>query len=605
MSMNKFYTDEVNAQIVIALLKANGIRKIVASPGTTNIPITGSVQNDPFFEVYSSVDERSAAYMACGLAHASGEPVVLTCTGATASRNYLPGMTEAFYRKLPVIAITSTASLIECGHLLPQCIDRSVIPCDVANISIALPPVKDREDFWDCEIKANQAILEATRSGGGPVHINLVTSYMKTFNTRTLPEVRAIRRFEYHDALPELDVAKKIAVFIGAHAAFSEEQIKSLELFAKTHNAVFFCDHTSSYKGYAKIVGSLPASQKLHENPIYPRLKPELIIHIGEISGDYPSQGFLTTSEAPVWRISQDGELRDRFRNLQHVFQMREQDFFNRCSVNKEPIEPVYLTAWNQYTDGLRTRIPDVPFSNTWIAEKISRRLPQNSIIHFGILNSLRNWNLYNIAESISSACNVGGFGIDGCVSTLFGSALADTKKLNFGIIGDLAFFYDLNSIGNRHIPKNLRILMINNGGGCEFELSTHFGSQFGEQTGDFISAGGHFGSKSSLLIKHYAENLGFKYLTANSKETFMDVAEIFVSESDEWQPIVFECFTNFEDESLALELMSSIDNTPNPSPNEQSVTKKIIKKSVDKTVEIMLKTMPSGVRRSLKEALK
>jgi 2-succinyl-5-enolpyruvyl-6-hydroxy-3-cyclohexene-1-carboxylate synthase len=105
--MTKHYTDEENAQIIIALLKAHGIRKIVASPGTTNIPITGSVQNDPYFEVYSAADERSAAYLACGLTYESGEPVVLSCTGATASRNYLPGLTEAWYRKLPVIAITS------------------------------------------------------------------------------------------------------------------------------------------------------------------------------------------------------------------------------------------------------------------------------------------------------------------------------------------------------------------------------------------------------------------------------------------------------------------------------------------------------------------
>ena len=110
--MSKYYTDEKNAQIVIALLKAHGIRKVVASPGATNIPIVGSIQNDQFFDVYSSVDERSAAYLACGMAYASGEPVVLSCTGATASRNYMPGLTEAWYRKLPIIAIMSTHS---CG----------------------------------------------------------------------------------------------------------------------------------------------------------------------------------------------------------------------------------------------------------------------------------------------------------------------------------------------------------------------------------------------------------------------------------------------------------------------------------------------------------
>ena len=89
------YTDERNVQIVIALLKAHGIRRVIASPGTTNMTFVVSVQNDPWVQLWSSVDERSAAYLACGMAAETGEPVVISCTGATASRNYLPGLTEA------------------------------------------------------------------------------------------------------------------------------------------------------------------------------------------------------------------------------------------------------------------------------------------------------------------------------------------------------------------------------------------------------------------------------------------------------------------------------------------------------------------------------
>ena len=106
--MDFHYTSERNVQIVLALLKANNIKKVVASPGATNESIVASMQYDPYFEMYSCVDERSAAYMACGLAAESGEIVVLSCTGATSSRNYLPGLTEAYYRKLPILAITSS-----------------------------------------------------------------------------------------------------------------------------------------------------------------------------------------------------------------------------------------------------------------------------------------------------------------------------------------------------------------------------------------------------------------------------------------------------------------------------------------------------------------
>ena len=178
------YTDERNVQIVIALLKAHGIRRVIASPGTTNMTFVVSVQNDPWFQLWSSVDERSAAYLACGMAAETGEPVVISCTGATASRNYLPGLTEAYYRKLPVLAITSTRGNHKIGHLIDQQIDRRNIPNDVSMESVTLPMVKDSEDEHICEIEANKAILALFLNGGGPAHINLYTRYSKNFSVR-------------------------------------------------------------------------------------------------------------------------------------------------------------------------------------------------------------------------------------------------------------------------------------------------------------------------------------------------------------------------------------------------------------------------------------
>ena len=101
--MNSFYCDDKSIQILISLLKQNNIKKVIASPGTTNLGFVASIKRDSFFEIYSCVDERAACYMAGGLAVESGEPVVITCTGATASRNYYPGLTEAYYRKIPIL----------------------------------------------------------------------------------------------------------------------------------------------------------------------------------------------------------------------------------------------------------------------------------------------------------------------------------------------------------------------------------------------------------------------------------------------------------------------------------------------------------------------
>ena len=182
--MEKCYTNEIHTQILIALLKAHGIRKVVASPGATNICFVASIQNDPYFEIYSSVDERSAAYIACGLSAESGEAVVLSCTGATASRNYIPALTEAFYRKLPILAITSTQRIERIGHNIPQVIDRRTPLNDIVKMSTQVSEINNEEDKWNCEITINKAILALKHHGGGPVHINLVTNYSSMYNTK-------------------------------------------------------------------------------------------------------------------------------------------------------------------------------------------------------------------------------------------------------------------------------------------------------------------------------------------------------------------------------------------------------------------------------------
>ena len=552
--MTKYYSVEKNVQIIIALLKEHGIKKVIASPGTKNMTLVISMQNDPYFEIYSSVDERSAAYMACGLSAETGEPVVISCTGATASRNYLSGLTEAYYRKLPILAITSDHSPSKIGHNIAQIIDRSILPKDTTNFSVTLPIVKNDEDFWDCEIKTNKAILELSRHGGGPVHINVPTTYSKSFNVKELPKTRIIRRITLSDEFPKLPVGN-IAVFIGSHKRFTEKQTETIDKFCSTHNAVVFCDHTSSYKGRHRVLYALSAGQQMADISSH---KPDLLIHIGEITGDYYS---LKMKGKHVWRISEDGEIKDTFQKLSYVFEMTEQSFFEHY-IDEGIEESInsYLNFCTKNLNKLHTKIPDLPFSNIWIASKMSSRLPENSTVHFGILNSLRSWNFFELPDSVCSSSNVGGFGIDGNLSALVGASLASKNRLYFGIIGDLAFFYDMNVIGNRHIGNNLRILMVNNGKGAEFRHFNHIAAQHGNYADEFIAAAGHFGNKSQTLVKHYAQDLGFEYLCASNKKEFEQVYSRFLDPKITEKPIVFEVFTNSEDESLALEKILNID---------------------------------------------
>ncbi|MGD6735126.1 thiamine pyrophosphate-binding protein [Photobacterium leiognathi subsp. mandapamensis] len=565
--MKNFYTREKNTQIIIQLLKAHGISRVITSPGTANMAFVGSIQNDPFFECFSSVDERSAAYMACGLAEETGEPVVLTCTGATASRNYLPGLTEAYYRKLPILAITSVSSLY-CGHLTPQVIDRSIMPIDTCKLSIQLPIVKDNDDFWHCEISVNRAILELNRYGGGPVHINLPTIYDKNFDAKVLPNCKVIKRFIISDNFPKLKRGN-IAIFIGSHSRMDDDEVIVIEEFCKKNNAVVFCDHTSNYNGKYRLPFALIGSQKLLDKSIF---SPDILIHIGEISGDYYTQNIVANE---VWRVSKDGEIRDRFRKLKYVFEMSEKEFFGSY-LSTDNKNETYFTKCKKELNDIIDEIPELPFSNIWAAYKLSKLIPKGSIVNLAILNSLRSWNFFPLDESITVSSNVGGFGIDGSLSTLIGSSLANPKRLCFGVIGDLALFYDMNVLGNRHTGNNIRILLINNGKGTEFRNASHAAeSVFGLDTDEHIAAARHYGDKSKVLIKNYVESLGFEYLTASNKAEFEEQYNKFLTPEVTSNPILFELFTDSKDESDALELMLNIKS--DSKEKLKSVSKKML----------------------------
>lgn len=549
----QFYSAERNTQIVLSLLKQFGIDKLILSPGATNISVVASAQQDPFFTLYSAPDERSAAYMACGLAAETGEPVVLSCTGATASRNYIPGLTEAYYRHLPVLAVTSTQPVSRVGNGIPQVIDRSSIQNDIAVYSALVRVINSKEEELAAELEINKALLALTAKGGGPVHINLETTYSSDFSVRQLPKTRLIRKITWPDVVPDLP-SGRIVVFVGAHRPWTESETSLVERFCEENDAAVFCDHTSNYSGRYRVQSALMASQPGFE----PTQDISLLIHLGDISGDYPSMGFLGRARE-VWRVCPDGRAMDTFGRLSCVFELTEEAFFQRYVKNNGIVKDVVLRECLSAYEDILKRVPqDIPFSNIWIAQTLAPRIPKGSAIHLGILNTLRSWNFFALPEGVTEYCNVGGFGIDGILSTLLGASLACSEKLYFGILGDLAFFYDLNSLANRHVGPNVRILLINNGKGVEFRNYNHRAAIFGNDADSYIAAAGHYGKQSDKLVRHYAEDLGYRYLSAHDKESFIENIPAFLKEEMD-APVIFEVFTDSDKESEALYQMNHL----------------------------------------------
>ena len=539
------YTIQENVRVVISLLKQYNIRHIVISPGGTNIPISQAVQDDPFFKCYSVPDERSAMYFAIGLYLQTGEVVATSCTSAQATRNYVPGLTEAFYKHAPILAIT-TAKLERFQYQeYMQAPDQCSLPNDCVKKSFDLPPITDENTRIQVYHNAKDAILETTHRKPGPVQLNIriVDKEQGKFENLELPSILPLRRYmawdDWNDCCLE---GKRILVVIGEHRPFTKKQKAELDAFCESHNAVVYVNHLSNYHGQYSIQANLLVSCGG-----FRLLKPDVLITIGGQTGDYAIYSSLQgIGNAEHWRISEEGDYVDTYCRLTRIFECPDWYFFNR--MKKEPIlKHTYYEEWEALNNKIDYNL-EIPFSNLFVAQQLYRIIPNNSIMNFAILNSLRCWSYFPIDSSIQGYANVAAFGIDGCNSMLIGESM-NTDVLCFIVTGDLAFFYDMNALGIRHIKNNVRILLINNGGGTE-------------KVQNYISANGHNGN-----AKGWAENCGFKYLKAENKEEFFQQQSEFISKSS--QPIVFEMFTKEDDELMAIKSLIAANKRAIPVNND------------------------------------
>lgn len=163
----------------------------------------------------------------------------------------------------------------------------------------------------------------------------------------------------------------------------------------------------------------------------------------------------------------------------------------------------------------------------------------------------------------------------------MIGASLARPEKTFIGVFGDLAFFYDMNSLGNRHVGNNIRIMLINNGRGTEFRNYDHPCYSYGEGADKYMAAAGHFGNQSASLVKHYAEDLGFQYLHASNKQEFLNNVSTFLNSEPSDKPILFEIFTDKQNESDALKTMLNLI----VAPKEKLTFKQEIKQTAHKVL--------------------
>jgi 2-succinyl-5-enolpyruvyl-6-hydroxy-3-cyclohexene-1-carboxylate synthase len=533
-----------NIKVVVELLKKNGINQIVISPGGTNVPFVKMVQNDPFFKCYSVVDERSAIYFAIGLYLQTGKIIATSCTSAQATRNYIPGLTEAYYKRVPILAITMSKHPRFTYQEYMQAPDQVSLPKDSVKKSFMLPFLSNKSDLLHSIRLVNEAIITLTNGVKGPVQLCIPWLDFPLDDTNI--HIRKIEILKAEDNWNVCLLSKKVLIVIGEHLKFSQNELNAIEKFCEQHNAVIYTNHLSNYSGKYSVNGNFLLS--VMQTDIFTKFTPDIMITIGGQTGDYPLYTMLSKgrfSNIEHWRVAPDGMVIDTYDKLTKVFECQETMFFERMTEAADTKHD-YYELWNTATSELDTSVV-LPFSNASIARYLHNKIPDGSIIQFSILNSLRIWNLFDLNPNIECYSNVGAFGIDGGMSTLIGQSVI-SNNLSFMIIGDLAFYYDMNSIAIRHIKRNLRILLINNNGGIEFKLSGENNNEINR----YIAAANHFKN-----AKGWAETCGFEYMHADSQDVFEKNCNEFLSDSE--KPILYEVFVSDIDEAYAYNaLMNS-----------------------------------------------
>ena len=543
------YSDKKNILQLVALLIEHNIKKIVLCPGSRNSPIVHTIANHPFFSCYPVTDERSAAFFAIGLALHGGSPAAVCCTSGSALLNIHPAVSEAFYQQVPLVVISADRPGAWIGQMDGQTLPQPDVFRTLVKKSVNLPEIHTDEDEWFCNRLINEALLETNHHGKGPVHINVpVSEPLFGFTTAALPGVRVITRYQglniydrdYNDLIDRMNKYRKRMIVVG--------QMNLIYLFEKRYTKLLYkhfawlTEHIGNQtvpgipvKNFDTALYAMPEEQMN-------RMAPDLLITYGGHIVSKRLKKFLRQHPPKEhWHVSPDGEVTDLYCSLTTVIEMDPFEFLEKIAGLLENHTPEYPRIWEDYCKAVPE--PEFAYSEMAAVGALIKSLPEKSVLHLANSSVVRYAQLYAISPTIEVCCNRGTSGIEGSLSTAVGYA-ATSDKLNFAAIGDLSFFYDMNALWNVNVGSNLRILLLNNGGGEIFH--TLPGLEMSEASHKFITA------VHKTSAKGWAEERGFLYLRAENDGQLAETMQTFTCPETVERPILLEVFTD-KDEDIRM----------------------------------------------------
>ena len=473
-------SDKQSVLQLAALLHAHGVRHAVLCPGSRNAPIIHTLLECGLFTCHRVTDERSAAFVALGLAQHEGAPAAVVCTSGTALLNMHPAVAEAFYQKLPLVVVSADRPAAWIGQQDGQTLPQPGVFGTLVRCSVNVPEISDDTTAWHANRLINEALLACRHRVAGPVHINMpVSEPLYHFSVPQLPPVRTVARGASVPPVP----ARTMLVFGQLHAPLNPPP---------------------GYPCIAENLSNTPGIRRVDELVCDPSLPvPELVVTIGGHILSKKLKEYLRAHRVEHWHVCPDGEVVDTFCTLTRVLEMPHADFLRAlppCA------DAAFGDAWRRAEDALPA--PDAECDLALAATRALLECVQpGDTLQLGNSSAVRLAQQFPLPQGVAVRCNRGTSGIEGSLSTAVGCAAACAPARCFCLLGDLSFFYDMNALWNAVERGNLRIVLLNTGGGRIFATLPGMPGQGASH--DAIS-GTHAQSAQA-----WAESCGLAYLSA------------------------------------------------------------------------------------------
>lgn len=536
------------AQSILEICKAKGLTDIVISPGSRNAPLTIGFASNPDFKCYSIADERSAAFFALGIAQQTKKPVAIVCTSGSALLNYYPAVAEAFYSQIPLVVISADRphDKIDIGD------GQTIRQQNVYSSHILYSANLTEEASQKNDLKIADAITLALVKKG-PVHINapFEEPLYETVSELSVNPVISETTFENSNSdedinpfISQWNASKKKLVLVGVNEpnAIDEAIINNL---ANDPSVVVMTETTSNLH-HPNFVNNIDTIITPFTEEDFKDFQPEILLTFGGMVVSKRIKAFLRKYRPKAhWHID---TLRayDTFGVLTKHF-IAEPNLFLKNFLS----QPTVISDYNQKMQELRAfrkekhdlYLSKIPFSDFTVFEKVIPSLSKHSQLQISNSSAIRYAQLIDIDPTVAVFCNRGTSGIDGSTSTAIGAAFASGQETIL-ITGDISFLYDSNALWNNYIPKNFKIILLNNGGGGIFRILP------GHQETPVFNT--YFETSHCLTGEHLAKMYQFDYFTASNEVTLENNLTAFYQSE---KPSILEVFTpTLENDKILLQ---------------------------------------------------